>query len=65
MLDIPKAWWEIEKQKIAAKAINKNVSEWAVRRALHSILLVSAVKQKKPALPNKNVKASLQFYKKN
>lgn len=49
--------------KLAAKAINKNASEWTVRRALRRIGLVSAVKQKKPALSNKNVKARLQFCK--
>lgn len=49
--------------KLAAKAINKNVSEWTIRRALRKIGLVSAVKQKKPALSSKNVKSRLQFCK--
>ena len=49
--------------KQAARALNKNVSEWTVGRALLRIGLVSAVKQKKPALSNNNVKARLQFCK--
>lgn len=49
--------------KLAAKAINKSVSDWTVRRALRKIGLVSAIKQKKPALSNKNVKSRLQFCK--
>ena len=32
--------------KLAAKAINKKVSEWTARRALCSIGLVSSIKQK-------------------
>lgn len=49
--------------KIAAEALNKAVSDRTVRRALRRIGLVSAVKQKKPALSDKNVKARLKFCK--
>ena len=55
---------ETKRPKLAAKAINKNISKWAVRRALRRIGVGSAVKQEKPALSNKNVKARLQFFKK-
>lgn len=51
--------------KQAADALNKNVSEWTARRALHRIGLLSAVKKKKPALSAKNVKARLAFCKKH
>ena len=44
---------------LATTAINKNVNEWNVRRALRRIKLDSAVKPKKPALSNENVKARL------
>lgn len=47
----------------AAKAINKDVSEWTVRRALKRIGLVASIKKKKPALSEKNVRARLKFCK--
>lgn len=54
---------QVKTPKQAAAAINKPVSEWTARRALRRIGLVSAVKQKKPALSDKNVKARLKFSK--
>lgn len=47
--------------KQAANAINKDVSEWTARRALQRIGLVAAVKKKKPALSDKNIRARLEF----
>lgn len=44
-------------------AINKQVSVWAARRALHRIGLTAAIKQKKSALSDKNVVAQLKFSK--
>lgn len=52
---------DIKTPKEAAIAINKEVSEWTARRAFRRIGFVSAVKQKKPALSNKNIKARLKF----
>ena len=49
--------------KIAAEVMNKGVNECTARRSLRRIGLVSAVKQKKPALSDKNVKARLKFCK--
>ena len=49
--------------KNAALEINKNVSEWTARRALHNIGYTSEVKRSKPALSDKNVKARLKFAK--
>ena len=49
--------------KIAAEALNKDVSERTVRRALRRIGLVSEVKKKKPVLSDKNVNARLKFCK--
>lgn len=49
--------------KGASMAINKNVSQWTARRALHKIGYVSSVKKNKPALSDKNVKARLKFAK--
>lgn len=47
--------------KEASLLINKNVSRWTARRALHNIGYISAVKKPKPALSNKNVAARLKF----
>lgn len=49
--------------KKAAEALNKNVCAKTVTRALHRIGLVSSVKQKKPALSEKNTKARMEFCK--
>lgn len=49
--------------KLAAEQINMDVSQWTARRALRRIGLISAIKQKKPALSDKNVKARLKFCK--
>lgn len=49
--------------KEAAKILNKSVSDRTVRRSLQRIGLVSAVKKKKPALSEKNVKARIEFCK--
>lgn len=49
--------------KQAALAINKNVSAPTARRALHRLGYMSAVKKKKPALSDKNIKARLKFCK--
>lgn len=49
--------------KEAAIAINKSVSEWTARRALRRIGLTASVKQKKPALSDKNVAARIKFCK--
>lgn len=49
--------------KAAAKIVGKNVSEWTARRRLRRIGLVSAVKKKKTALSEKNIKARLKFCK--
>lgn len=50
--------------KEAAQMIQKPVSEWTARRALKKIGLEAAIKPKKPALSDKNVKARLKFCKK-
>jgi len=54
---------ECKTPKPASLKIGKHVSEWTTRRALRRIGLVSAVKQKKPALSPKNIKARLEFCK--
>lgn len=49
------------KPKDPALARSKTISEWTTRGALQRIGFVNAVKQKKPALSNKNIKARLKF----
>ncbi|XP_075159510.1 uncharacterized protein LOC142232741 [Haematobia irritans] len=49
--------------KQAVLAIRKNVSAPTARRALHRLGYVSAVKKKKPALSDKNIKSRLKFCK--
>ena len=53
----------VKAPKQAAAAIDKPINEWTVRRALRRIGLISAVRKKKPALSEKNVKARLKFCK--
>lgn len=52
---------QVKTPKQAAAAINKPVSEWTARRALRKIGLISAVKQKKPALSEKKCEGSAKI----
>ena len=56
---------ETKAPKETALALNKKVSEWTARRAVKRIDLVSAVKQKKPALSTKLVKVRMEFCKRH
>ena len=54
---------QVKTPKQATAVVDKPGSEWTVRRDLLRIGLISAVKYKKPALSEKNVKARLKFCK--
>lgn len=47
--------------KEASITINKPVSQWTARRAIHNIDYISDVKQSNPASSDKNVIARLNF----
>lgn len=49
--------------KKAAVVINKSISEWTVRTALHRIGKTAAIKQKTSALSDENVAARLKSSK--